>query len=204
MAFDYSTVDLPPVFMRHARGGRSNSKHGRATRSVPFWSRGGAMDPPKPPPAPLPMLPTDISMAEFERSFWARVWQCTHRHPCKRCCWPWREAFAEGHQPVRPTYGQVYVPHFRRAMATHRVATILAHHALILPFGRGLHLCHLCAFPPCCNPRHLVLGTPYDNLSRGTERIHGRLSGLRGPIHLPNGVDIMINYRVLRRSELFF
>ena len=42
-------------------------------------------------------------------------------------------------------------------------ALILAHGALILPFGTALNICHLCSFPPCCNPKHLVLGTPYDN-----------------------------------------
>ena len=197
MARRYSTRlrpdEVPPVYMRRARSNKS------PTRGIGMFKRGGIPDDPPLAPAVLQLVHSRLSFATFEEKFWSQVWQCAHRHPCKRCCWPWRRAFAEGATPMRPRYGQVFVPHFGRQMATHRVALILAHGALILPFGNRLQVCHLCGFPPCCNPKHLVLGTPYDNTSRGTERIYGR-AGLRGPIHLPNGVDIRINYRVLRRN----
>lgn len=198
MARRYSTRlrsdEVPPVYMRRARANKS------PCRSIGIFKRGGNPETTTRLPAPLRMVPVRVSFPDFEQQFWSQVWQCAHRHPCKRCCWPWRAAFAEGKATVRPRYGHVYVPHFGRQMSTHRVALILAHGALILPFGNRLQVCHRCAFPPCCNPKHLVLGTPYDNTSRGMERIYGR-NGLRGPIHLPNGLDIRINYRLLRGTE---
>lgn len=184
----------PPVYMRHARPNKS------PTRGVPLSLRVSSADDTSQAFDASRPRNTPVSFAEFERSFWARVWRCRHRHPCKRCCWPWRAVFAGGKVLVRPTYGHVYVPYFHRQMVTHKVALIIAHGALILPFGTPLQVCHLCGFPPCCNPKHLVLGTPYDNTSRGPERIAGRL-GMRGPIHLPNGVNIMIDYRLLRRIK---
>lgn len=197
MARRYSTAsrpdEIPPVYMRRARSNKSPA------RSRGVFTRGGMIASHEP---SVPRLgQTPLSFADFERSFWARVWQCKHRHPCKRCCWPWRAAFSGGTLRVRPVYGQVYVPHFLCQMATHRVALILAHGALILPFGTPLQACHLCSFPPCCNPKHLVWGTSYDNMSRGPELIHGR-RGMRGPIHLPNGVDMMIDYSLLRRVKI--
>lgn len=137
--------------------------------------------------------------AEFERYFWSQVWQCSHTHPCQRCCWPWRPAFAKGSQAVRPTHGQVLTPFAAHPLPTYRVAIILAHHALILPFQHEVHVCHRCGFPPCCNPQHLVFGTPHDNRIHGPERLAGHY-GVRGPIHLPNGTDLLLDYYMLRRS----
>lgn len=139
-----------------------------------------------------------LSFADFEQLFWSRVWRCTHRHPCKRCCWPWKSEFAKGRHAVRPSYGHMMVPHLRQNMPAHRLAFIFAHHALLLPFGNAVHVCHLCDFPPCCNPSHLVVGTHDDNIGKALDRIY-ESSRMRGPIRLPNGVEIMIDYRLLPR-----
>lgn len=44
----------------------------------------------------------------------------------------------------------------------HRVAWSLAN-GMEIP--SGLHVLHLCDTPPCCNPHHLVLGTPAANVA---------------------------------------
>lgn len=56
----------------------------------------------------------------------------------------------------------------------HRVAFELTYGA-VLP---GLFICHSCNNPPCCNPKHLWVGTPADNMSdrdrKGRQYINGR------------------------------
>ena len=30
-----------------------------------------------------------LERGTLEERFWANVWRCTYRWPCKTCCWPW-------------------------------------------------------------------------------------------------------------------
>ena len=53
-------------------------------------------------------------------------------------------------------HGTVNGGHF----AAHRRAWELANG----PIPNGLHVCHHCDNPPCCNPEHLFLGTMKDNM----------------------------------------
>lgn len=59
----------------------------------------------------------------------------------------------------------------------HRLAYEEAHG----PIPEGMFVCHSCDNPPCCNPEHLHLGTPADNMREKKER--GRAGKLFGEAH---------------------
>ena len=68
-------------------------------------------------------------------------------------CWEWRGQFnACGYGKFRLTPNSMNL--------AHRVAWQIAHG----PIPDGLHVCHHCDNPPCCNPAHLFLGTHGDNM----------------------------------------
>lgn len=64
-------------------------------------------------------------------------------------CWEWTG-------PRLPSgYG-----HMSNMLYTHRAAYQL----FVGPIPDGMHVCHRCDNPPCCNPEHLFLGTAADNM----------------------------------------
>lgn len=67
-------------------------------------------------------------------------------------CWPWtRSRLPKG-------YGRIYVA--GKFLLAHRVAYELRRG----PIPSGLLVLHRCDNPPCCNPKHLFLGTHQDNV----------------------------------------
>ena len=69
-------------------------------------------------------------------------------------CWPWVAATTGG------KYGQ-FVLHGTKHTTAHRAAWLLA----VGPIPDGLCVLHRCDNPSCCNPEHLFLGTPHENVS---------------------------------------
>jgi hypothetical protein len=100
------------------------------------------------------------------RDFWAQVDICGHDE-----CWEWKGTrFKKGGEGG---YGR-----YRGVWRAHRVAFELA-------YGRtppdDVLVLHSCDNPPCCNPRHLHLGTQGQNMSE--KRRRGRAGKCWGEQH---------------------
>ena len=87
-----------------------------------------------------------LSVSDAER-FWAKV---DARGPDD--CWPWKAG------RLRQGYGVFSIQ--GKSLKAHRVA--LAFSGVVFP--EHMLVCHHCDNPPCCNPAHLFVGTPLDNM----------------------------------------
>lgn len=74
-------------------------------------------------------------------------------------CWEW-----QGHRDPVWQYGQC-------TFMGHRwQVNRLAYAAANGPFDKALDICHRCDNPPCCNPEHLWLGTPKENMQDASKK----------------------------------
>lgn len=75
-------------------------------------------------------------------------------------CWPWKF-------PQRKEGGHISIRWRGKYTGAHCVAYELANN-VSLPIGRrarqGPFVCHSCDYRPCCNPKHLWLGTALANM----------------------------------------
>lgn len=98
----------------------------------------------------------------------SRFWPHVDQSGGPNACWPWMGSRSHaGHGRIDTG------PHSTTNSATHRVAWELTNG----PIPEGLFVLHICDYAPCCNPRHLYLGTPKDNARDAAVR--GRLPQVR-------------------------
>lgn len=82
-----------------------------------------------------------------------RFWDKVDKSGGPDACWPWG-----GSRGARG-YGQFALTH-EKMVSTHRYAYQIA----VGDIPAELWVLHRCDNPPCCNPAHLFLGTPTDNV----------------------------------------
>jgi hypothetical protein len=82
-------------------------------------------------------------------------------------CWEWKNSLSQD------GYGKFKCN--KKTLRAHRVSYFLRYGDL----PDNLFVCHKCDNPKCCNPEHLFLGTPKQNIQDASSKGH-----LRG---MPNG-----------------
>ena len=95
-----------------------------------------------------------------------RLWEYIDRTGGPDACWP----YTGGKYGIG--YGFFSIGAGKRWPA-HRIAWQVTHG--VIPYGK--FVCHRCDNPPCCNPAHLFLGTPKENMQDMLTKERGRHQG---------------------------
>ena len=69
-------------------------------------------------------------------------------------CWEWQGSINDS------GYGRTSIYESHERCLSHRLTYML----FIGEIPKGMHICHKCDNPRCCNPDHLFPGTPKDNI----------------------------------------
>lgn len=122
----------------------------------------------------------ELTTKRFIAPFWDKVQKGSPDE-----CWPWLG--------FKRASGHGLTSHKRLLIHASRKAWILTHGEI----KHGLVVCHKCDNPPCCNPAHMYLGTPADNVLDTWEKTPMHLRGPRGrsKIHTKEDIEQMWSER---------
>lgn len=121
------------------------------------------------------------SWDELVRVFWKYV-----DKKGRTACWEWKAS--------RHWIGHGQFNVFGVSTGSHRVAMMIH---LGRKLKKGEFICHKCDNPPCCNPRHLFIGTQRDNM---LDMVNKR----RGLIGVKNGHSRLTEEQVLWIRKTYF
>lgn len=98
-----------------------------------------------------------LKCGSVEQRFWSKV-----NIRGEDDCWTWEAALRN----KKEGYGAFWLD--GRHQPSNRVAYELSSGKKV---DRGMHICHKCDNPRCCNPKHLFLGTSQEN---NADKVHKR------------------------------
>ena len=109
-------------------------------------------------------------------------------------CWEWNLSRSNR----RGGYGQKRVG--SKTHKAHRLAWMV----FIGPIDPGMFVCHKCDNPPCCNPAHLFIGSPRDNvidaMKKGRAFVPVSKRGEKSPASKLSEIDVLEARRLIEEG----
>ena len=94
-------------------------------------------------------------------------------------CWPWTGSRDKGYGQIHAGPQPGVARNSRKPLKTHRFAYELE----FGPIPDGMSVLHRCDNPPCCNPKHLFIGTQADNMHDMDEKLRRITPDRKGARH---------------------